>query len=196
MPEVGGWSTEQISYDVSRCNRLRFNSLVGHKYPKPPRDLTIGPVVTDRHNSSLLSATLSWTLLQRTQSIPVDKYKIFWSRHLPGVINSISMQQATVMEPQRHFELRQLVPDSTYYIKVQSISVFGQKRLRSKKTSVTLNTTGIAMVPAIPALSHLHVRHLSSKAATVSPLVRLRFMLSKSNELVVKVHWQHPANYS
>lgn len=119
----------------------------------------------------------------------MDKYKIFWSRHLPGVINSVSMQQATVMEPQRHFELRELVPESTYYIQLQSISFFGQKRLRSKKVSVTLNTTA-EMQP----LSHLQVRHLTK--ASTSPLIRLRFSISKANELVVKVHWQHPVNYS
>lgn len=156
--------------------------------------MAIGAVHNDRQNASLLSATLTWTQ-QKTQSIPIDKYKIFWSRHLPGVINSISMQQATVLEPQRHFELRHLVPDSTYYIQVQSISVFGQKRLRSKKTSVTLNTTAATEAVTLPAMSHLHVRHLSSKSIS-SPLVRLRFMISKANELVVKVHWQHPANYS
>lgn len=116
---------------------------------------------------------------------------------MPGVINSVSMQQATVFEPQRHFELRQLAPDSTYYVQVQSISVFGQRRLRSKKTSFTLNTTGIetgATTP-LPSLSHLHVRHLSSKA-NLGPTIRHRFMLSKANELVVKVRWQHHPNYS
>lgn len=193
LKDVRGGS--KVHYlDTIDANKLYIYSLcLGHKYPKPPQDLTIGPVHSDRQNASLLSATLKWTQL-RTQSIPIDKYKIFWSRHLPGVINSISMQHAAVLEPQRHFELRHLVPDSTYYIQVQSISVFGQKRLRSKKTSVTLNTT--ALEAAVPSLSsHLHVRHLSSKS-TSSPLVRLRFLVSKANELVVKVHWQHLANYS
>lgn len=172
---------------------IRFNEVInidsilsGHKYPKAPRELAYGPVHSDRTNSSLLSATLTWT--QPSTQIPVDKYKIFWSRHLPHkLINSLSMQHATVLEPQRHFELRQLVANSTYYIHVQAISVFGQKRLRSKKASITLNTTDI-----LPAVSHLQVRHLMKSSS--GPLIRIRFLVSRTNELVVKVHWHHPVN--
>ena len=103
------------------------------------------------------------------------------------------MQTATVPEPQRYFELRQLLPYTTYYIQVQAISIVSQKRLRSKKISITLNTTG---VEDVSRTSHLHVRHLSGRNGN-HPLVRLRFTLSKAHELLVKVHWpNHQGVYS
>lgn len=165
----------------------------GNKYPKPPRDLEFGPMHHDSHSSGqLLSTIISWTPPARTQSIPVDKYKIFWSRQLPG--SSVAMQHATVAEPHRYFELRHLQPESTYHVQVQAISVFGQKRLRSKKSSITLNTTSVseAIAATTPLAAMSHVRHLASQHS----VVRLRFILSKGNELVVKVHWPHDANYS
>lgn len=151
-------------------------------------------MIADRQNSSLLSAILTWEQ-QKIHVIPVDKYKIFWSRQLPGAINSISMHQATVLEPHRQFELRHLVPGSTYCVQVQAISVFGQKRLRSKKASIALNTTSFYPMNSAPIASMSQLQVKSSPKQHLGPMIRLRFLLSKANDLVVKVYW-NAANFS
>lgn len=49
------------------------------------------------------------------------------------------MEHAFVSEP--FFHLKNLLPNSLYYIQVQSISSFGRKRLKSPKLNELLNTT-------------------------------------------------------
>lgn len=129
---------------IDQCICICILLIAGHKLAKPPRNLTIGPLYFDRHTTRLLTTKVSWG--QPKTSIPVNKYKIFWSRHLSGTIDSLAMEQATVYEPQRHYEIRHLIPDSSYYIQVMAISIFGRKRLKSKKESRFLNTTLSAVI--------------------------------------------------
>lgn len=51
------------------------------------------------------------------------------------------MEQVFVMEPQRHYEIKNLLPNASYYIQLQSIATFGRRRLVSEKRSKIINTT-------------------------------------------------------
>jgi len=50
------------------------------------------------------------------------------------------------------FEIKKLLPNSSYYIQVQAISYIGSRRLKSEKLSMLFNTTLQPLEPITPLL--------------------------------------------
>lgn len=87
--------------------------------------------------NSTVDTTIYWNVPR--SDLPIEKYKLNWSLYLEGRTPSLLMEHAFVSEP--FFHLKNLLPNSLYYIQVQSISSFGRKRLKSPKLNELLNTT-------------------------------------------------------
>lgn len=51
------------------------------------------------------------------------------------------MEHDYVNEPQKFYEIKNLLPNNSYYIQLQAISMYGKKRLISEKKSKMINTT-------------------------------------------------------
>lgn len=67
--------------------------LLGPKPPKAPQEVKVGPLMS--YNGSL-SAEITWT--PPPSDLPIQKYKIFWSRRLHGAtaLDSVLVHQHTV----------------------------------------------------------------------------------------------------
>lgn len=182
---------------------MKLNSyLLNIQDPKlinPPRNLTISLVQWDKENSNRIHAQMQW--MPPKTNFHVDKYKIFWALHLPGEVDSLTTQHATVHAPKHSYELKNLIPNSVYYIQVQALSVFGRKRMKTKKVSKLLNTTitdGILKLSQIDRKDYYHPfnQERVRNTAKIPHLLMIRFMTTKSNEFIVKISWPSYINYT
>jgi hypothetical protein len=73
--------------------------------------------------------------------MPLQKYKISWSLYIKDVNESLLKETAVVLEPKRNYEIRDLLPHSMYYLQIQAISLYGDKRLKSEPATKLINTT-------------------------------------------------------
>jgi hypothetical protein len=105
--------------------------------PKPPRNVTLDPFRLGANNT--LTQKIYWQLPK--SDIPVQKYRISWSLYINGINESLLKETAVVAEPKRHYEIRDLLPNSMYYLQIQAISLFGYKRLKSEPATQLINTT-------------------------------------------------------
>ncbi|KAL7727787.1 hypothetical protein ACLKA6_019729 [Drosophila palustris] len=117
------------------------------KPPKPPSDLKIISKQYDgRH---FVSVKLIWC--PSKSNLPVEKYKIFWSLYVKSDEGSLIRFEAYVKDTHQ-FEIKKLLPNSSYYIQVQAMSISGSRRLKSDKKALLYNTTLQAPVDPFEAL--------------------------------------------
>lgn len=67
--------------------------MLGPKPPRAPQEVKVGPLRS--HNGSL-SADVTWS--PPLSDLPIQKYKIFWSRRLHGAtaLDSVLVHQQTI----------------------------------------------------------------------------------------------------
>ncbi|XP_058981349.1 anosmin-1-like [Musca domestica] len=105
------------------------------KPPKPPADLK---VVSSHYDGQRVTIKIVWCASK--SNLPIEKYKIIWSLYVNTFHESFVSNEAYVKD--RHqYEITKLIPDSSYYIQVQALSINGRKRLKSEKHSILYNTT-------------------------------------------------------
>ncbi|XP_067634970.1 anosmin-1 isoform X2 [Eurosta solidaginis] len=105
------------------------------KPPKSPSDLQVVSAIFDgRH----YKVKIVWC--PSKSNLPIEKYKIIWSLYVRSKDESVITNEAYVKDT-HHFEIPELLPDSSYYIQVQSMSINGSRRLKSDKCSLLYNTT-------------------------------------------------------
>nr|CAD7576894.1 unnamed protein product [Timema californicum] len=102
-----------------------FTLSIGPKPPGPPEDLT----VQSRPNGN----GTYWGLLKwkhpRNSDLPVQKYKVFWSRRFQ------EKAAASVL-----IVLNNLQAHSLYFLQVQALAQFGRDRLKGEKAATFLDT--------------------------------------------------------
>ncbi|XP_017776031.1 PREDICTED: anosmin-1 [Nicrophorus vespilloides] len=117
---------------------IQYIAQAGPKPPKAPQSVIVGPLWTI--NGSL-HAELKWT--PPYSDLPIQKYKVFWSRRLHGAtaLDSVLVLQQTVPKDQTHFIINNLEMDSLYFLQVQALVQYGKEILRGEKSGLILNTT-------------------------------------------------------
>lgn len=117
-----------------------FQLKQGPTNPRKPKLLKVSK--TFQSSNSSFNVNVKWS--PPKSDLPIEKYKIIWSLFLKGKIknnHSLWMEHVYVNEPQHSYEITNLLPNSSYYIQVQAISLFGKKRYISDKKSKVVNTT-------------------------------------------------------
>ncbi|VVC96660.1 anosmin-1 [Leptidea sinapis] len=118
-----------------------FTPRKGPRPPPPPKKLKVTPV---RAQNGTVTVRLEWR--EPRSDLPVMKYKVFWSRRVRGLggeLDSVLVNHQTVPKDQTSFEIKDLQPNSMYFLQVQTISLFGLGKLRSEKAAIFYNTTAI-----------------------------------------------------
>ncbi|KAJ8915194.1 hypothetical protein NQ315_015417 [Exocentrus adspersus] len=128
-----GYSEQSLPFTVSTTP----------KPPKAPQNMTVGPLII--RNGSI-TAELKWT--PPVLDLPLQRYKVFWSRRLHGIkeLDSVLVHQQVIPRDQTHFLLQKLQPNSQYFLQVQALVQFGKERLKGEKSGLVLNTTNYTNV--------------------------------------------------
>lgn len=99
-----GWSDHSTKF-ITSLGKFRYNKIknwiniffkyhIGPRPPTEPQNMTVGPLHAAPDGT--LWGELRWT--HPPSDLPIQRYKIFWSRRLHGAIalNSVLMQHQTV----------------------------------------------------------------------------------------------------
>ncbi|XP_074039130.1 anosmin-1 Kallmann syndrome 1 [Leptinotarsa decemlineata] len=115
-----------------------FTVTTSPKPPKSPENVTIGQLTREDRS---LNAEMRWS--PSVSDIPIQKYIVFWSRRLFGskALDSVLVHQQVIPGNQTHFKLRNLEPNSQYFLQIQGLAQFGKQRLKGEKSGDLLNTT-------------------------------------------------------
>ncbi|CAK9797747.1 ANOS1 [Anthophora plagiata] len=105
--------------------------------PKEPQNLTLSNA---RLVDGQLRITLRW--IKPSSDVPITFYKVFWSRLVHGPTNdSILVYHRTVLKDKACYELKNLEPNCQYFLQVQAVALYGNRRLTSRKASKVFNST-------------------------------------------------------
>ncbi|XP_063634448.1 anosmin-1 isoform X2 [Cydia splendana] len=122
-----------------------FTPRKGPRAPSPPKRLSVRPVRTE---NGTVTVRLEWK--EPNSDLPVNRYKVFWSRRVRGVtgdLDSVLVNHQTVSKDKTYAEIKELTPNAMYFFQVQTISQFGTGKLRSDKAAVFYNTTSTHDLP-------------------------------------------------
>ncbi|XP_035441316.2 anosmin-1 [Spodoptera frugiperda] len=125
-----------------------FTPRRGPRPPPSPKKLRVRPV---RENNGTVTVRLEWK--EPHSDLPVLRYKVFWSRRVKGLggeLDSVLVNHQTVPKDQNFIEIKDLQPNSMYFLQVQTISQFGLGKLRSDKASIFYNTTSAGRFESPP----------------------------------------------
>ncbi|XP_064638627.1 anosmin-1-like isoform X2 [Lineus longissimus] len=109
------------------------------RVPSPPQNLSED--VTTIHDGGV-DVKIKWQPPAKTD-LPVDKYKVFWSKRLKGVTASLTFIEQfkkVVDGTELTFTLKNLEPDATYFVQVQAVCHYDEERLRSDSASTYILT--------------------------------------------------------
>ncbi|GFG40022.1 hypothetical protein Cfor_10570 [Coptotermes formosanus] len=152
-----------------------FTLSVAPKAPGPPLKLSVGSMV--RQNRTL-RGELTWEA--PVSDLPIQRYKVFWSRQLQGAASSlisVLVNHQTVPGNIMKFALKHLEPESLYFLQVQAFAHFGHERLKGEKAAILLNTSDYKNVSEINTGSHD-----GNGKRSAGQIERLR---------VQKIYWNH-----
>ncbi|KAH8306234.1 hypothetical protein KR018_004901 [Drosophila ironensis] len=115
--------------------------------PKPPKAPNDSKIIAKYFDGRYMNVKLVWC--PSKSNLPVEKYKISWSLYVDSTEASLITFDAYVKDTHQ-FEIKKLLPNSSYYIQVQAIAYIGSRRLKSDKTSFVFNTTLQSLEPYVP----------------------------------------------
>ncbi|KOC61240.1 Anosmin-1 [Habropoda laboriosa] len=105
--------------------------------PKEPQNLTLSDA---RLVGGQLRITLRW--IKPASDVLITFYKVFWSRLVHGPTNdSILLYHKTVLKDKTCYELKNLELKCQYFLQVQAVALYGNRRLASRKASKVFNST-------------------------------------------------------
>ncbi|XP_063994656.1 anosmin-1 isoform X2 [Diachasmimorpha longicaudata] len=109
------------------------------KNPREPRNLSLSGARVQPANGNL-RILLRWR--QPSSDVPIMFYKLFWSRFIRGPPNdSILVHHQSVPKEKNCYEIKNLEIGFQYFLQVQAISLYGDRRLASRKASIVFNST-------------------------------------------------------
>ncbi|KAH8392653.1 hypothetical protein KR200_004855 [Drosophila serrata] len=139
---------------VAAVNALGFRGYSQHSdafpstgNPKPPKAPNDSQIVAKQFDGRYMNVKLVWC--PSKSNLPVEKYKISWSLYVNSAEASM-ITLDTYVKDTHQFEIKKLLPNSSYYIQVQAISYIGSRRLKSDKRSLLFNTTLHSLEPFAP----------------------------------------------
>ncbi|KAH8383367.1 hypothetical protein KR009_008255 [Drosophila setifemur] len=136
--------------------------------PKPPKAPNDSKIIAKHFDGRYMNVKLVWC--PSKSNLPVEKYKISWSLYVNSAEASM-ITFDTYVKDTHQFEIKKLLPNSSYYIQVQAISYIGSRRLKSDKRSFLFNTTLQSLEPYVPLQCSGHgyrrrYHHISSPERT------------------------------
>ncbi|XP_018787230.1 PREDICTED: anosmin-1 [Bactrocera latifrons] len=172
--------------EPSKVFRLTHN-------PKPPKSPADVQVVSALFNGHHYVVKIAWC--PSKSNLPIEKYKVIWSLYVRNNDESVITNE-TYVKDAHYFEIKELLPESSYYIQVQAISINGSRRLKSDKCSVLYNTTQPAE-PYRPLRCSHHGHELEQTIDTNSenPLSRTHERAPKPITLAVSTVHGYEVNY-
>ncbi|EDV53909.1 anosmin-1 [Drosophila erecta] len=147
--------------------------------PKPPKKPNDSKIIAKQFDGRYMTLKLVWC--PSKSNLPVEKYKITWSLYVNSAKASMITNSSYVKDTHQ-YEIKELLPNSSYYIQVQAISYLGSRRLKSDQLSMLFNTTLQPLEPITPLQCsgngnrrrHHHISSsISSEWATTSEPVDL-----------------------
>ncbi|XP_065371363.1 anosmin-1 isoform X2 [Calliphora vicina] len=108
-------------------------------HPKPPKAPADLKIVSSHFDGKHVNIKIVWCASK--SNLPIEKYKIIWSLYVNNVRDESLISNEAFVKERHQFEIPNLLPDSSYYIQVQAMSINGKRRLKSDKHSILYNTT-------------------------------------------------------
>ncbi|XP_048006970.1 anosmin-1 [Leguminivora glycinivorella] len=159
---------------------LPFYPRKGPRAPPPPKRLRVRPVRTE---NGTVTVRLEWK--EPNSDLPVNRYKVYWSRRVRGVtgdLDSVLVNHLTVPRDKTYAEIKELKPNSMYFLQVQTISQFGTGKLRSDKAAVFYNTTSTPDIPPQSLKKH-------EKSKRVVKNLKLHKVIWQNGKLKARISW-------
>ncbi|XP_012145293.2 anosmin-1 Kallmann syndrome 1 isoform X1 [Megachile rotundata] len=149
--------------------------------PKEPQNLTLSDA---RLVGGRLRITLRW--VKPASDVPITFYKVFWSRLVHGPTNdSILVYHRTVLKDKTCYELKNLELKCQYFLQVQAVALYGNRRLASRKASKVFNSTDY--------MAYANVGRRSRRCERYQAGLHLRRMICHCGEVKVRLVW--PTNH-
>lgn len=112
------------------------------KSPREPRNLSLSGARVHSDDGKL-RILLKWK--QPPSDVPIMFYKLYWSRLIRGPTNdSILVNHRSVPKDKNCYEIKNLEIGCQYFLQVQAVSLYGGRKLASKKASKVFNSTDYA----------------------------------------------------
>ncbi|CAH1781660.1 unnamed protein product [Owenia fusiformis] len=107
--------------------------------PSEPTDFREGGFTL---HDGMVNVRLLWEE-PRKSDLPISKYKIFWTKQtnkVPLVGEPTGEHKRLIAADKREFELKNLEPDTRYMIQIQALAPYGNRKLKSEKVSLEIET--------------------------------------------------------
>ncbi|CAG9122693.1 unnamed protein product [Plutella xylostella] len=156
--------------------------------PLQPRKLRVVPVDGESQNGTM-TIRLMWE--EPRSDLPVLRYKVFWSRRLRGVqsqLDSVVVNHQTVAKTQTYYDIKDLEPNSMYFLQVQTISQYGLTKLRSEKAAIFFNTTNVNEHITKKKKPHALKKKANKKHKKIKGL-KLNRIIWQSNHIMANLTW-------
>ncbi|CAD0200473.1 unnamed protein product [Chrysodeixis includens] len=158
-----------------------FTPRRGPRPPPSPKKLRVRPL--GQNSNGTVTVKLEWK--EPRSDLPVMRYKVFWSRRVKGLggeLDSVLVNHQTVPKDQNYIDIKDLQPNSMYFLQVQTISQFGLGKLRSDKASIFYNTTSTRNDPAPEPLQRRDTKKIKG--------LSLQKIVWYNNKLKARISWQ------
>ncbi|XP_063827330.1 anosmin-1 [Ostrinia nubilalis] len=161
-----------------------FTPRKGPRNPPPPKKLRVHPMKAE---NGTVTVRLEWK--EPNSDLPVIRYKVYWSRRVKGLagpLDSVFVKQQIVPKEQNYVDITDLLPNSMYFLQVQTVSQYGQSKLRSNKASIFYNTTNVHENQRIDAPQQLVQKNDKSKIKGL----KLQKIVWYNHKLKANISWE------
>ncbi|XP_023034125.1 anosmin-1 isoform X2 [Drosophila willistoni] len=142
--------------------------------PKPPKAPNDSKIISKQYDGRYMNVKLVWC--PSRSNLPVEKYKIMWSLYVKSQEGSLIREVAYVKDSHQ-FDIKNLLPNSSYYIQVQAICFSGSRRLKSDKKDLFFNTTLQSLEPysqlecSTQSYKRLYHQHTTSERSSTPAII-------------------------
>ncbi|CAB3235952.1 unnamed protein product [Arctia plantaginis] len=157
-----------------------FTPRRGPRPPPAPKKLRVRPLGV---NNGTVTVKLEWK--EPNSDLPIIRYKVFWSRRVKGLggeLDSVLVNHQTVPKEQNNIEIKDLLPNSMYFLQVQTISQFGTGKLRSEKASIFYNTTSNGKAEPAPEALKRETKKIKG--------LNIHKLIWYNNKVKARISWQ------
>ncbi|XP_040205400.1 anosmin-1-like isoform X3 [Rana temporaria] len=151
--------------------------------PAAPTGLRQGNLTTIHDGT--LTVRITWAAPQE-QDLKIHHYRISWSSKTNSDLQAGRKKDSWRLTDgaNTEFSLENLLPNTEYLVKIQAVSFWGQKRLKSSKSQLIISTT-----LKDPKLSNLHTMDVCKSFQTTGSCTLQAFSIYHNNQVHIKVSW-------
>ncbi|XP_074657809.1 anosmin-1-like [Tubulanus polymorphus] len=194
---------------IFRVAAISMNGSLGFSPESPPFRLSLEPRVPGQPmnltegettiHDGLIDKQIRWSP-PAYSDIPVTRFKIFWSKRLRGVSPMlVYMEEHKQIIPADQFTytLKDMEPDTTYFVQVQAVCHYGEERLKSERASIYIVTEPLITNNDKQQESPVHVDAAVMGLPTPPPLrnVTVDKPFYENGLLKATIHWVIPSGH-